>query len=140
MEKQQSPSGAKPDLGVLKVGSAPAARDVDFGQVLEMETSPAMEKKVLRKLDFFLIPLMGGCYMLQYIDKLAISQATLFNLREDLVRNFSELDFFHTPSVSKLIKVSSHQQLKGSEYNWASAIFYFGYFAWSWPSSYLIVR
>lgn len=89
MGKQQLPSGdAKPDLGTLKVESSSAARDVDFGQVLEVETTPAMEKKVLRKLDFFLIPLMGGCYMLQYIDKLAISQATLFNLREDLVCPF----------------------------------------------------
>ncbi|KAJ5945458.1 hypothetical protein N7516_005626 [Penicillium verrucosum] len=116
MGKQQLPSeDTKPDLGTLKVESGSAARDVDFGQVLEVETTPAMEKKVLRKMDFFLIPLMGGCYMLQYIDKLAISQATLFNLREDL-------------------------DLKGNEYNWASAIFYFGYFAWSWPSSYLAVR
>lgn len=32
-----------------------------------------------------LIPLMGFCYMLQYMDKLALSQATLFNLAEDLV-------------------------------------------------------
>lgn len=60
-------------------------RDVDFGEVLQVETSPELDKKVLRKLDLFLIPLMGGCYMLQYIDKLAISQATLFNLRQDLV-------------------------------------------------------
>lgn len=90
MGKQQLPSeDTKPDLGTLKVESSSAARDVDFGQVLEVETTPAMEKKVLRKLDFFLIPLMGGCYMLQYIDKLAISQATLFNLREDLVCPFS---------------------------------------------------
>jgi hypothetical protein len=28
---------------------------------------------------------MGFCYMLQYIDKLALSQATLFNIRQDLV-------------------------------------------------------
>lgn len=28
---------------------------------------------------------MGICYMLQYMDKLALSQATLFNLQEDLV-------------------------------------------------------
>ena len=28
---------------------------------------------------------MGFCYMLQYMDKLALSQATLFNLNEDLV-------------------------------------------------------
>lgn len=28
---------------------------------------------------------MGFCYMLQYMDKLALSQATLFGLTEDLV-------------------------------------------------------
>lgn len=29
---------------------------------------------------------MGFCYMLQYMDKLALSQATMFGLQEDLVR------------------------------------------------------
>ncbi|KAJ5336079.1 hypothetical protein MYU51_009501 [Penicillium brevicompactum] len=115
MEKHQPPSGdAQSGAEKLQVDDS-IMRDIDFGQVLDAETTPEMEKKVLRKLDWFLIPLMGGCYMLQYIDKLAISQATLFNLRQDL-------------------------NLKGNEYNWASAIFYFGYFAWSWPSSYLVVR
>lgn len=32
------------------------------------------------------------------------------------------------------------QNLQGDEYAWTSVIFYFGYLAWSWPSSYLIVR
>jgi hypothetical protein len=32
-----------------------------------------------------LIPLMGVAYFLQFLDKLALSQATLFNLRQDLV-------------------------------------------------------
>ncbi|CAG8147876.1 unnamed protein product [Penicillium salamii] len=115
MEKDQpSSGGAQSGVDKLKVDDS-IMRDVDFGEVLQVETSPELDKKVLRKLDLFLIPLMGGCYMLQYIDKLAISQATLFNLRQDL-------------------------NLKGNEYNWASAIFYFGYFAWSWPSSYLVVR
>jgi hypothetical protein len=58
---------------------------------------------------------MAVCYMMQYMDKLALSQATLFGLRQDL-------------------------NLVGDQYSWASAIFYFGYFAWSWPSSYLMVR
>lgn len=31
------------------------------------------------------MPLMGFAYFLQFLDKLALSQATLFNLREDLV-------------------------------------------------------
>lgn len=29
--------------------------------------------------------MMGACYMMQYMDKYVLSQATLFNLREDLV-------------------------------------------------------
>lgn len=32
-----------------------------------------------------MIPLMGFCYMLQYMDKVALSTATLFGIREDLV-------------------------------------------------------
>jgi hypothetical protein len=32
-----------------------------------------------------IIPLMGFCYMLQYMDKLALSQATLLGLRQDVV-------------------------------------------------------
>ncbi|KAJ5184052.1 hypothetical protein N7492_001668 [Penicillium capsulatum] len=115
MEKQPPPGGGTVDVDALKVDQAPAARDVDLGQVLEMHATPEAERKVLWKLDLCLIPLMGFCYMLQYMDKLALSQATLFNLREDL-------------------------GLEGTQYNWASAVFYFGYFAWSWPSSYLIVR
>ncbi|PWY65694.1 MFS general substrate transporter [Aspergillus heteromorphus CBS 117.55] len=94
---------------------ATVIRDVGLGQVLEVEAISEQERKVLRKLDIILIPLMGVCYMMQYMDKLALSQATMFNLRQDL-------------------------HLKGQEYTWTSAVFYFGYFAWSWPSSYLIVR
>ncbi|KAI9930749.1 hypothetical protein MW887_011506 [Aspergillus wentii] len=114
MEKQHQ---HETDLHDDKVDAATqsAARDVGLGQMLEVQATPEQERKVLWKLDLILIPLMGICYMMQYMDKLALSQATLFNLREDL-------------------------NLKGSDYTWTSAVFYFGYFAWSWPSSYLIVR
>ncbi|KAL4871857.1 hypothetical protein BDV12DRAFT_205707 [Aspergillus spectabilis] len=90
-------------------------RDDDLGQMTEVVITPEADRRVVRKLDLILIPVMGLCYMMQYMDKLALSQATMFNLRQDL-------------------------QLEGSDYSWASAIFYFGYFAWSWPSSYLMVR
>ncbi|KAL4783345.1 MFS general substrate transporter [Aspergillus varians] len=113
MEKQLSngPSGDRMKVEEL----ATISRDVNLGEVLHFEATPEQEKKVVRKLDIVLIPLMGICYMLQFMDKLALSQATLFGLREDL-------------------------NLQASEYSWASAVFYFGYFAWSWPSSYLMVR
>ncbi|KAF9892118.1 hypothetical protein FE257_002524 [Aspergillus nanangensis] len=122
MEKQPSntPSAEPPreqeideDLKIRPEKSI--ARDVDLGQMLDVDSTPKEERRVLWKLDLILIPMMGLCYMMQYMDKLALSQATLFNLREDL-------------------------GLKGTEYSWASAVFYFGYFAWSWPSGYLMVR
>ena len=43
-----------------------------------------------------MIPTMGICYMLQYMDKLALSQATLLNLRSDLVSSTAlNLPFYH---------------------------------------------
>ncbi|CAI7576580.1 unnamed protein product [Penicillium pancosmium] len=99
----------------LKHDIEPTRHDVDIGQMLAVEATPEEERAVLRKLDCYLMPLMGFAYFLQFLDKLALSQATLFNLREDL-------------------------NLQGSNYSWTSAVFYFGYFFWSWPSSYVIVR
>ncbi|KAJ6031975.1 hypothetical protein N7540_002707 [Penicillium herquei] len=90
-------------------------QDTAIGESVEYHASPEEERRLLRKLDLFMIPVMGVCYMLQFMDKLAISQATLLNLRADL-------------------------HLVGQEYTWCSAVFYFGYLAWSWPTSYLIVR
>ncbi|KAK1149736.1 hypothetical protein N8T08_005290 [Aspergillus melleus] len=116
MEKQPSNGNSAPgeihEVDDLKLQREPSiVRDVDIGHMLEVDATPEQEKKVLWKLDMMYVEPQPPTYM----DKLALSQATLFNLREDL-------------------------NLKGSEYTWTSAVFYFGYFAWSWPSSYLIVR
>ncbi|RMJ28833.1 Allantoate [Aspergillus sp. HF37] len=92
-----------------------STRDFDLGQVVNVESTPDEERTVRRKLDLLLIPLMGGAYFLQFLDKFILGQAALFNLREDL-------------------------NLHGSEYSWTSSIFYFGYLIWLWPSSYVIVR
>ncbi|KAL4894596.1 MFS general substrate transporter [Aspergillus ambiguus] len=88
---------------------------VDLGEILAVSSTPQEERRVLWKLDLILIPLMGGAYFLQFLDKLILSQAALFHIREDLA-------------------------LHGSQFSWASAVFYFGYLFWSWPSAYLIVR
>ncbi|KAJ5871084.1 uncharacterized protein N7529_003437 [Penicillium soppii] len=90
-------------------------QDSSVGEVMEFQAAPEKERQLLWKLDLFMIPTMGICYMLQYMDKLALSQATLLGLRSDL-------------------------GLVGQQYTWCSAVFYFGYLAWSWPTSYLIVR
>ncbi|KAL4798008.1 major facilitator superfamily domain-containing protein [Aspergillus venezuelensis] len=117
MEKTSSHSAGPPAAGLdLKAEVEESiVRDGDVGEMLAVDYTPAQERKLIRKLDFALIPIMGLVYCMQYMDKVALSQATLLNLREDL-------------------------NLVGQEYSWTSAIFYFGYFAWSWPSSYLMVR
>jgi hypothetical protein len=52
MEKQPPPPpGGTVDLDMLKARSHLDPRDVDLGQVLEMHTTPEMERKVLWKLD-----------------------------------------------------------------------------------------
>ncbi|CAI7645495.1 unnamed protein product [Penicillium pancosmium] len=90
-------------------------QDASVGEYSDYQASPEVERRLLWKLDLFMIPTMGICYMLQYMDKLALSQATLLNIRSDL-------------------------HLVGQEYTWCSAVFYFGYLAWSGPTSYLIIR
>ncbi|KAF9892243.1 hypothetical protein FE257_002020 [Aspergillus nanangensis] len=110
--KPPDPAPARASFEIEDPKSEPfVSREVDLGQILEIESTPDQQKKVLVNL----LPLMGVCYMMQYMDKIALSQATLFDLREDL-------------------------NLRGQQYSWASAIFYFGYLAWSPISSYLIVR
>ncbi|KAJ3529610.1 hypothetical protein NM208_g9676 [Fusarium decemcellulare] len=53
------------------------------------------EKKVLRKLDRRIIPLLGICYFFYYVDKTTLSYAAIFGLKEDL-------------------------DLRGDEYSWLS--------------------
>ncbi|KAL4813468.1 major facilitator superfamily domain-containing protein [Aspergillus spinulosporus] len=116
MEKPAGPSGpSTTGLDLKAEAETTIVRDVDLGEMLEIHYTPEQERRLVCKLDFALIPIMGLVYCMQYMDKVALSQATLLNLREDL-------------------------HLHGQEYSWASTIFYFGYFAWSWPSSYLMVR
>ncbi|KAB8249361.1 major facilitator superfamily domain-containing protein [Aspergillus flavus] len=97
-------------------------QDLSTGECTDFQVSPEAERRLLWKLDLLqisMLPTMGICYMLQYMDKLALSQATLLNLRQDLV---------------------TWQGLIGNQYTWCSVVFYFGYLAGSIPTSYLMVR
>ena len=58
------------------------------------------------------MPLLCGTYLLQYIDKQALSYSAVFDL------------FTSTGTTS-------------NEYSWLTSIFYFGYLVSEWPSSYL---
>ncbi|KAG9695764.1 MFS general substrate transporter, partial [Aureobasidium melanogenum] len=89
-------------------------RDNNFSHsyLHELLQDEAACKKLVRKVNWTLMPLLCGTYLLQYIDKQALSYAAVFDL------------FKSTKTTS-------------DEYAWLTSIFYFGYLVSEWPSSYL---
>ncbi|KAL4898026.1 major facilitator superfamily domain-containing protein [Aspergillus ambiguus] len=73
------------------------------------------ERRIVRKIDWNLMPLLTFSYALQFLDKTSLSYSAILGLREDL-------------------------KLVGQEYSWASSIFYIGYLAASYPISFGFVK
>ncbi|KAK8199266.1 putative MFS allantoate transporter [Phyllosticta capitalensis] len=103
-------------------GKMPAARDGDAAmavlrdaEALHEPIDPAEEKRLVRKIDFRILPYIAVCYAFFYIDKTTLSYAAIFGIKEDL-------------------------DLVGTRYNWLSSIFYFGFLAWAFPTNFLLQR
>ncbi|KAE8418412.1 major facilitator superfamily domain-containing protein [Aspergillus pseudocaelatus] len=77
---------------------------------------PSDEKRLVRKVDWRLLPLLCMTYGLQYYDKAMLSQAALFGLREDL------------------------GLLIGNRYAMSAAIFYLGFIVGAYPTMALAQR
>jgi MFS transporter, ACS family, allantoate permease len=86
-----------------------------FDEAAAQELTTENSIAVRRKLDHHLLPLMCLAYGLNYVDKVAMGWAVLFNFREDL-------------------------GLVGDEYSWASSMFYFGYLVAQYPANYILQR
>ncbi|RBR06745.1 hypothetical protein FVER53590_12597 [Fusarium verticillioides] len=83
--------------------------DVDMHGTVDT-LSVEEEKKLVRKIDMRLMPLLIVSYGLQYLDKTSLAYSAILGLREDL-------------------------QLVGQQFSWASSIFYIGYLVASYPIS-----
>lgn len=73
------------------------------------------ERRLVRKIDFMILPYLAVCYAFFYIDKTTLSYAAIFGIREDL-------------------------NLVGDQYNWLSSMFYFGFLVWAFPTNFLMQR
>lgn len=91
----QSPAGDGA-LQLLEAGSA---------SILD----PAASRRLLRKIDLYIMPLICIVYFLQYLDKIAISYASVTGMRESA-------------------------NLQGNQFNWVSSIFFFGQLAFAFPT------
>lgn len=113
-EAVDAPKSPKDKLGVE------SEKDLDDtyqifreGEGLEFDEQDA--KKVLRKIDYRIVPILFVTYLLQYLDKNSINFANAFGLQEGT-------------------------NLTGQDYSWLGSIFYFGYLISQFPSAYLMQR
>ncbi|KAG2026085.1 hypothetical protein GB937_002231 [Aspergillus fischeri] len=95
------------------------ADELDEGALQQIQECSAFsstaEKRLVRKIDIMILPIMTFAYMMAFLDKQALSYTAIMGLRTDL-------------------------NLKGSEYSWSGSIFYFGYLFFSYPASILMVK
>ncbi|KAJ6441330.1 cyanamide hydratase [Purpureocillium lavendulum] len=91
-----------------------AQRDESVADVSGLRDVDA-PRRVLKKIDRAIIPLLFVTYMLNFMDKIILSSAAVFGLRED-------------------------NHLHGQQYSWVGSAFYFGYLVWTYPTSILIAR
>ncbi|OBT75783.1 hypothetical protein VF21_05577 [Pseudogymnoascus sp. 05NY08] len=118
-----------PGFRHLEMSSADLKRDstsdnltalkTDIREIANIEVTDEQNRRVLRKIDRCLLPIMGIAFMLQFLDKAALAASTLLGLLD--------------PTTGGIALV-------GSQFAWCSSIFYFGYLLFSFPSAYLVVR
>ncbi|KAM0270054.1 hypothetical protein ACHAQH_009554 [Verticillium albo-atrum] len=92
----------------------------------------AMAKHVVRKIDRFIIPVLVITYMFNFMDHL-VQCLCLWPRRGQ--REFS----LYVQQYLKHI-TDGWQNLQGQQYSWVASMFYFGYFARTYPTSILIAR
>lgn len=83
------------------------------GETIEM--TPEEQRRLLRKIDWHLMPMLCLVYGLNYLDKTTVSYASIMGLKKDL-------------------------GLTGQQYSWIGSMFYFGYLFWEYPTNRLLQR
>ncbi|KAF5367437.1 hypothetical protein D9758_003800 [Tetrapyrgos nigripes] len=99
---------------VLKKNPSPQFLE-DVAKKNETELELAVVKRIERKIDLLIMPMLSVCYMFYYVDKTTLSYAAIFGIKEDL-------------------------HLGTQEYSWLSSLFYFGWVAWAFPTNILMQK
>ncbi|OAA52936.1 Major facilitator superfamily domain, general substrate transporter [Cordyceps fumosorosea ARSEF 2679] len=98
------------------------------------DDAAAVARRVLRKIDRAIIPLLFITYMLNFMDKVILSSAAVFGLKEDTVSPPSP------PAPRALLISANKQHLHGQQYSWVASVFYLGYLTWSYPAALVVAR
>ncbi|KAI1503747.1 major facilitator superfamily transporter [Biscogniauxia marginata] len=118
-KKAEEPSLGKVDFEVIQdLDEAEIfLRDNNFSHeyVQELLQDETMLKRLVRKVDLVVLPLLAGTYVLQYIDKQALSYAAVFDLFSDT-------------------------KITQTQYSWFASMFYIAYLVAEYPWSFLAQR
>ncbi|TVY17134.1 putative transporter [Lachnellula arida] len=115
-EKHISHSPATSDNDISPASAAQVDDEYQtYKNAREIEADPAELKRVLRKIDYRIVPILFVTYLLQYLDKNSINFASVYGLKK-----------------------GTH--IDDSQYSWLASIFYFGYLGAQFPAGYLLQR
>ncbi|KAJ5151108.1 transporter [Penicillium canariense] len=89
------------------------AFDELHGETIELDE--ATNHRLLRIIDWHMMPIMCFVYGMNFLDKTTMSYASIMGLKQDL-------------------------HLEGDQYQWLGSLFYFGYLAWEYPTNRLLQR
>lgn len=84
-------------------------------QEISEEEQKEIFKRIRRKVDMRIVPLLCVTYTVQFLDKLSLNYASAYSFREDL-------------------------NLVGDRYGWVAAVFNFGYLFWALPGNFIIQK
>ncbi|CAD1808621.1 Allantoate permease [Candida parapsilosis] len=113
---------------VLTVIASPGGKEIEITNNVDVamkfaiehkgEAKPldsATDRKILRKIDMYILPVMCLLYCFQFMDKLSTSYSAILGLREEL-------------------------NMVGDMYSWTTTCFYIGYLAFEFPTSLILQR
>ncbi|KAJ5473567.1 hypothetical protein N7475_003133 [Penicillium sp. IBT 31633x] len=83
------------------------------GETIELDEPT--NRRLLKIIDWHMMPIMCVVYGMNYLDKTTLSYASVMGIKEDL-------------------------ELEGDQYQWLGSLFYFGYLAWEYPTNRLLQR
>ncbi|KAL1991065.1 hypothetical protein VTN49DRAFT_5569 [Thermomyces lanuginosus] len=112
--KVSSPRSDSEEVSVQQKENAASDNDPE-GSFEQVDFSHIDEKKVLRKMDLRLIPMLAILYLLSFLDRGNIGNAKIEGLQEDL-------------------------NMTGGQYNWTLTVFFFTYCAFEVPSNLLLKK
>lgn len=114
-----------------------------YKQTRDVGFTPEEAKKVLRKIDLQILPVLIVTYTLQYLDKNSINYAAVYGLKQGTGlkgQDYSWLSAFRYFS-SNFIHLSFQKfHLSNRSISSTGSIFYFGYLVAQYPAGYALQR